>query len=172
VSERPAWDIRRLKREDLPVLRPVRLAALQAHPEAFGSSYEEEQAGGPGNDMTRLIGEPPSVMLGGFVAGQLVATACLTVSARIKQRHKGHLTAVYVAPAWRGSGLGGALLDAVVAHARAVGLLTVTLSVTVGNAAARSRYLRAGFESYGSEPGSLRIGAALLDEELMVLRLD
>jgi hypothetical protein len=33
-------------------------------------------------------------------------------------------------------------------------------------------YIRAGFTVYGVEPLSLRVGADLLDEELMVLRLD
>jgi ribosomal protein S18 acetylase RimI-like enzyme len=48
----------------------------------------------------------------------------------------------------------------------------LTLSVTVGNTAARRLYIRAGFTVYGVEPLSLRVGADLLDEELMVLRLD
>ncbi len=93
------------------------------------------------------------------------------VSWRIKQRHKGHLSAVYVVPEWRGTGLARALLDAAIGQARAANLSTITLTVTAGNEAARRLYLRAGFRSYGVEPRGLRIGTDLLDEELMVLLL-
>lgn len=172
MTSEPLWLIRRLSPSDLPTFRPVRLAALRDHPEAFGSSYEEEQGDVQGNDMARLISAPPGTMLGGFAADRLVGTACMTVSPRIKQRHKGHLSAFYVAPDWRGTGLARALLDEIVRHARVADLLTLTLSVSVGNQPARRLYLDAGFQSYGIEPRSLRIGPDLLDAELMVLLLD
>lgn len=162
----------------------MRLRALRGHPEAFGASYEEEL--GDPDGMARLIAEPPGAMLGGFVPrgpvpggavpsgaipGGLAGTIGLTVSPRAKLRHKGHVSAVYVAPEWRGTGLARALLDQTILHARAAGLLGLTLSVTVGNEAARRLYLRAGFRTCGVEPGSLRIGGGLFDEELMVMRL-
>jgi RimJ/RimL family protein N-acetyltransferase len=59
-----------------------------------------------------------------------------------------------------------------VEYAREAGLIALTLSVTVGNEAARGLYLRAGFRTYGIEPRSLRIGGELYDEELMALALD
>lgn len=157
----------------------MRLRALRDHPEAFGASYEEEL--GDPDGMARLIAEPPGAMLGGFVPsgavpggaipGELAGTIGLTVSPRAKLRHKGHVSAVYVAPECRGTGLARALLDQTILHARAAGLLGLTLSVTVGNEAARRLYLRAGFRTCGVEPGSLRIGGDLFDEELMVMRL-
>jgi len=172
LSGAPRWLIRRLRQSDLPAFRPVRLAALRDHPEAFGTSYKEELDGAPGSDIARLIVDPPSATLGGFADGSLVGTTCMMVSPRIKQRHKGHLSAVYVVPEWRGTGLARALLDAAVGQARAANLSSLTLSVTVGNEAARRLYLRAGFRSYGVEPRGLRIGSDLLDEELMVLLLE
>ncbi len=172
ASDGPAWVIRRLTQDDLPAYRPVRLAALRDHPEAFGSSFEEEQGCAPRADMARLIAGPPGITLGGFVAGRLVGTASLMVSPRIKQLHKGHVSAVYVAPEWRGSGLARGLLDGIVAYARTGGLISLTLSVSIGNEPARRLYVRAGFRGYGVEPRSLRIGATLVDEELMALALD
>lgn len=41
---------------------------------------------------------------------------------------------LYVAPAWRGSGIGAALLQAVVQHARDAGALRVTASTAIENA--------------------------------------
>jgi ribosomal protein S18 acetylase RimI-like enzyme len=159
--------IRPLRQRDLPLYRPLRLEALLRHPEAFGSSFEEEQ----GSDLSHLIGDPPNVTWGGFVDGVMVGTAGLVVSPRLKQRHKGHVVGVYVAPPWRRTGLARALLDHLVADARKSGLILLTLSVTVGNTAARRLYLHAGFNVYGVEPLSLRVGPDLLDEDLMALRL-
>ena len=122
--------------------------------------------------MVRMIGERPSVTLGGFVDVDLVGSVGLVVSPRLKQRHKGHVVGVYVAAPWRRTGLARALLDRIIAEARGSGLVLLTLSVTVGNEAARRLYLEAGFVRYGTEPRSLKIGSDLLDEELMALPLD
>ncbi|MFL5286157.1 MAG: GNAT family N-acetyltransferase [Rhodopila sp.] len=168
TSGRPPWLIRPLRQEDLPLYRPLRMQALRDHPEAFGAAYEDEGT----TDMSRMIGQRPGATFGGFAQHQLVGTAGLVVSPRIKQRHKGHIVGIYVAPAWRGTGLARALTGALIAHARAQGLAVLTLAVTVGNEAARRLYLGAGFTVYGVEPRSLRIGDALLDEELMALLLD
>jgi ribosomal protein S18 acetylase RimI-like enzyme len=172
LSGGSAWRIRRLTQSDLSAYRPLRLAGLRDHPEAFGSSFEEEQFDTPGTNMSRLITDPPGGTLGAFVSDRLVGTACVMVSPRIKQRHKGHLMAVYVTPEWRGTGLARNLLDDIIGHAREAGLIALVLSVTVGNEAARRLYLRAGFRTYGIEPRSLRIDGKLHDEELMALALD
>jgi ribosomal protein S18 acetylase RimI-like enzyme len=160
--------IRPLRQDDLPLYRPVRLEALRQHPDAFGSSFEEEQD----DDLTRMIGAGPSVTLGGFVGEALAGIAGLVVSPRLKQRHKGHIVGVYVVRSCRRTGLAGALLDRLIQEARASGLVQLTLSVTVGNEAARRLYQDAGFTAYGVEPRSLRVGGVFLDEELMALRLD
>lgn len=157
-----------MRQDDLPLYRPLRLEALLRHPEAFGSAFEEEQGG----DLARLIGAPPNVTWGGFVAGALVGSAGLVISSKLKQRHKGHIVGVYVDPRWRRTGLAGALLHTLIHHARAQCLVQLTLSVTVGNPEAKRLYIRAGFTVYGAEPLSLRVGIDFLDEELMVLRLD
>ena len=125
----PPWLIRPLGHDDLPLYRPLRLEALRRHPEAFAASFEEEQD----NDQSRMIGDHPSLTLGGFMRDRLVATAGYVVSPRVKQRHRGHVVGVYVAPSCRGSGLAPALLDRLIQQARATGLMVLTLSVTVGN---------------------------------------
>lgn len=118
-----------------------------------------------------MIGETPNVTIGGFVDGALVGTTALVVPTKLKQRHKGHVVGVYVAPPWRGTGLARDMLDRLIHEARASGLVLLTLSVTVGNTAARRLYQSAGFEIYGVEPLALRVGTTLLDDELMALRL-
>jgi ribosomal protein S18 acetylase RimI-like enzyme len=161
------WLIRRLEQRDLPLYQPLRLEALRRHPESFGAAFEEEQ----GSDLGRMIGQQPSVTLGGFVADALVGTAGLVVSPRIKQRHKGHIVGVYVVQSCRRTGLAAALLQRLIDEARSNGLMLLTLSVTVGNPAAKHLYLHAGFTVYGTEPLGLRVGNDFFDEELMALRL-
>jgi ribosomal protein S18 acetylase RimI-like enzyme len=55
------------------------------------------------------------------------------------------LTSMWVAPPARGHGVGGALVDAFLAKATALGRREVRLSVKVGNDHARALYLRYGF---------------------------
>lgn len=160
------WHLRLLTPEDLPLYRPVRLRGLREHPQAFGSSFDEEV-----NDGVPRIGVPPNVTVGGFAGDGLAGIGSFIVSSRAKQRHKGFIVGFYVVPELRGSGLAAALLDRLIAEARGAGLRGLTLSVTWGNEPARRLYRRAGFVTYGVEPAALAVDGRLLDEELMALAL-
>jgi ribosomal protein S18 acetylase RimI-like enzyme len=162
------WTIRALTLDDLPIYRPVRLRALRDHPEAFGSSFEEEEAA----DIARHIGAPPNVTFGGFADGALAGTAGLLVAPGVKRRHRGTIVGVYVDPGFRRCGLGRGLIDAVIGHARSAGLRILVLTVSVGNSGARRLYLDAGFTVVGAEPRGLRIGGRFIDEEVMAMPLD
>jgi ribosomal protein S18 acetylase RimI-like enzyme len=159
--------MRPLTPADEPGLHQLRLQALSLHPEAFGTSVEEERAEGS----SRMIGAYPSLTLGAFADDALVGMGGLLVPARVKQRHRGNLFSLFVAPAWRGQGVGHALLHGLVDHARRVGLRYVTLSVTVGNLQARALYRAAGFLSVGMEPDGFLVNGVTHDEERMALRL-
>jgi len=71
------------------------------------------------------------------------------------------LTALWVAPAARGRGVGEALVNAVLEWAKDAGHEQVMLWVVEGNSAAESLYLRTGFRRTGSvqmvRPGDPRI---------------
>jgi ribosomal protein S18 acetylase RimI-like enzyme len=161
------WTIRRLEPADLPIFRPLRLRSLREHPEAFGSSFEEEQA----LDLTHLIGAPPNITLGGFVGQALVGAVAMIVSPKIKLRHKGHVAAMYVNPEARRAGLACGLIQHLIGDARAAGLWTLTLTVTSGNVAARNLYRRTEFSTYGVEPNGLLTNGIAWDVELMALAL-
>lgn len=98
--------------------------------------------------------------------------AGLYVPHRLKQRHKGLINGVYVAPDYRKAGVARALIEALVHEARAVSLRILQLSVTMGNEPARRLYAGLGFETYGIEYQGLLVGDRYLDEELMALSLD
>jgi ribosomal protein S18 acetylase RimI-like enzyme len=89
-----------------------------------------------------------------------------------KRRHKALVWGMYVAPEARGRGIGRALLAGVIAQARAwPGVEQLQLGVMTENAAARALYRSVGFEVFGVERRSLRVGTRDLDEEHMVLDL-
>lgn len=159
-----AIEIRPFLAAEAPAFRALRLEALAAHPEAFGSSVADER---------RLPAEVVAERLaaghtfGAFAAGQPVGMAGFVAEAGEKRRHKGMLWGVYVRPAWRGRGIAGRLVDRVVAHAQGrVELLH--LSVVAGNASARRLYEARGFAAYGLEERALRLDGRYVDELLMV----
>jgi ribosomal protein S18 acetylase RimI-like enzyme len=164
------WTIRPLATPDLVAFRALRLDALRLHPRSFGSSYEEEIEYSL-DEIAARWPVPPGVMMGGFIDERLVGCAGMQVVPKIKERHKGFIYTVYVEPTLRGRGLAKALVEAVIATARAAHLRYVWLSVTAGNDARRI-YERMGFRTFGIEPRGLLVDGSFLDEELMVLNLD
>jgi ribosomal protein S18 acetylase RimI-like enzyme len=78
---------------------------------------------------------------------------------------------MYVSPAFRRRGLGRALLDAALTHARSLaGLRQLKLTVNATNAAARALYQSSGFVRFGVEADALCIDGVYYDEELYALR--
>jgi ribosomal protein S18 acetylase RimI-like enzyme len=91
---------------------------------------------------------------------------------RRKRAHVGCLVGMYVLPEHRGQGLGAALLDAALTHARSLGdIRYVYLGVTEGNAGAAALYRTRGFVTYGLEPDYLQINGAYYGMEFMLLKL-
>src|SRR3954463_15059258 len=94
-------DIRRLVKEhatDATLYRDIRLEALQASPEAFGSTFEFENAQPLSWFSDRLGG---STVLGAFRDAELVGMAGFAVQQGPKRTHKGMLWGMYVRPAAR-----------------------------------------------------------------------
>jgi ribosomal protein S18 acetylase RimI-like enzyme len=77
---------------------------------------------------------------------------------------------MWVAPGWRGQGVGEALVAAVVAEGRRRGASEVRLWVTATNDPARRLYRRCGFEPTGAA-APLPSNPALVEERMaLVLR--
>ena len=153
----------------------LRLSALRVCPQAFSSSFEEEQHLTEADFARRVAPEPPDAVFGAFGdddAG-LVGIAGFRVHKNAKERHKSILWGMYVRPAGRGRGVATALLRGVTEHARKTpGVEVLQLTVTADNAAARALYDRAGFVPYGLERRALRLAPGdYRDEELRSLDL-
>jgi ribosomal protein S18 acetylase RimI-like enzyme len=162
--------IRRLQSDDAPAYRALRLRALRDHPEAFTSSYEEDEREPPESARSRLA-SPGTQFWGAFQDGALCGMVGLVREARAKNRHKATVVAMYVAPECAGRGLGRALLEALVDQARADGIESLLLTVTEGNDPARRLYEAAGFRSFGIEPRAIKVAGRLYAKNHMVLDL-
>ncbi len=160
-------DVRRLYPADMEQFRTLRLESLRLHPDAYGSSLEEEAAW-TSEDLTRTLAN--GIVWGGFLDGEAVGIVGFFAHGRVKTAHKGVLWGMYVREPARGSGIAGVMVDVVIAHASTC-VEILQLSVTAHNARARRLYERHGFVPYGIERRSLRVDDAYYDEELMALEL-
>lgn len=162
--------LRRLVPDDGPVYRALRLRALREVPDAFTSSYEEEVQQPPQVAAARLA-SPLYTFWGAWQGQELYGMVGLEHEKRARNRHKGTVIGMYVAPEVTGQGVGRALLEALLAQARAQGLASLVLTVTEGNARAQRLYAAVGFRSFGLEPDAIRIDGRSLAKNHMHLDL-
>lgn len=163
--------IRRLGPADAPVYREFRLRGLREHPEAFTSSYEEDVSKPLAATEARLKADGDTAMWGAFVDGVLAGGIGLLRETRLKNRHKADIVAMYVLPEYARRGIGRALLERAIAHARDAGIEQLTLTVTQTNAAARELYAAAGFVTFGVEPRAIKVEGQYFAKEHMMLSL-
>ena len=163
--------IRRLEISDAPVYRELRLRGLREHPDAFTSSFEEENLRSLAETEKRLSPTSDTHMWGAFVEGALAGVVGMTRETRLKNRHKATLVAMYVAPEYGGQGLGLALVQTVIQAARTAQVELLVLTVTDTNRQAAALYTRAGFASFGVEPDAIRVNGVPFGKQHMYLQL-
>jgi ribosomal protein S18 acetylase RimI-like enzyme len=160
--------VRMLGPADATLYRSLRLRALREHPDAFTSSYADDREQPVEAAAQRLAAHP---FWGAYQHAELYGFVGLERELRAKGRHKATVMGMYVAPEVGGQGVGRALLDALVRHARANGLESLVLTVTEGNAHARRLYEAAGFRSFGIEPDAVRVEGRSIAKNHMHLDL-
>ena len=168
-----AFVVRRVRPEDWPRLRALRLEALEDTPMGFLERYEDAlkvadegwqfraHRGSEAGDSAQFV----AALGDGPFVGTMVGFPDTSGSDAV------WLAAVYVSPAWRGRGrtVTDALLDAVVDWARSCNASRMLLEVHEDNAAARAFYRRRGFVETGQrKPYPLDPSA---DELVMALPL-
>jgi RimJ/RimL family protein N-acetyltransferase len=163
--------IRRLTPADAPLFQALRLRGLAEDAAAFASSYEEECERPIAAIEAQLAPRPDGAIFGAFDGDTLLGVVGLQREGMRKLAHKGVLWGMYVAPEGRGAGNGRRLLAAALDHAwTQLQLSQVNLSALASNEAALRLYRSMGFEVFGTERGSLRIGEQLHDEHHLVCR--
>ncbi len=159
------FSISRLTDAHTEPYRALRLWSLRLQPDAFGASFEEESALPEAAFAERLKnGE----IFGAWTQSQLGGCVGLVGREKSKLRHKASLWGMFVRPEHRGKGVGRDLLNKALASAADL-YEEVLLTVVEGNRAALDLYVSAGFEEYGREPRTIRLGTKYYDEILMRL---
>jgi ribosomal protein S18 acetylase RimI-like enzyme len=149
----------------------LRLEALRNDSPSFADSAEEHAATTLDMARERLANGDPAenFVLGLFEDGKLTATAGFYRYTHLKERHKGHIWGVYVRPESRGKGVARALMQEIIRRAQTMNGLEQILLVASAHLPARKLYETLGFQSYGVEPRSLKIGTEYIDDVLMIL---
>ena len=113
------------------------------------------------------------MVCGAFQEGVLVGIVGLKREVLKNLRHKALLWGMYVAPEFRGKGLGGRLLNYVLDEAsRMHGVRQVNLWVNTTAPTAVVLYRTAGFEEIGTERAFLMVDGIAQDLTLMVRALE
>jgi RimJ/RimL family protein N-acetyltransferase len=165
---------RRLTHEDAARLHVLRRDALFAEPTAFGASPEDCAFREPAAVEAHLTNPDRAVFA---IADpdrpeHLVAMAGIIRETRKKQQHRSSIWGAYVSHSHRGRGLGRAVVEACVHHARTwTSVESVALSVSAESTAARALYESLGFVIWGTEPDSLRVDGLEVGQHHMVLKL-
>src|SRR5215472_10849258 len=124
--------IRRLTEADAAEFVRLRREALEREPASFGESLEEHLKTPLSTFAGRLRENQETFVYGAFDGPALVATAGFYREQRVKRRHRGAVWGVYVAPDYRGRGVGRGVLSALLDAIHALpGLKSVYLSVTL-----------------------------------------
>jgi ribosomal protein S18 acetylase RimI-like enzyme len=161
--------VRRLTPADVDAYRALRLGGLRESSAAFGSTYEEEVDRPIEAVAERLAGAGGTAVYGAFDDdGTLLGMGGVHRETKLKSRHRAGIWGMYVAPEARGRGVGRALLQALVEHARTMeGVDRLDLSLEATNTAARELYRAFGFVTWGVQPDAYRAGGQSWDAEMM-----
>ncbi|MGE6260651.1 N-acetyltransferase family protein [Heyndrickxia sporothermodurans] len=165
-------NIKRLESKDAELYRNLRLKALKDHPEAFGSSYEEEK-NHPIETFADKIHSDTIFTFGAFDQKELIGIVTLVREVKLKLKHRASIFAMYVLPEKRSFGVGNALMTKAINKANELnGIEQIYLSVVSTNSHAKKLYASLGFEKFGYEKRALKLNDQYVDEEHMVLFLN
>lgn len=161
-------DIKKLSEKDWALWKDIRLEALKLHPEAYGTSYEEELVCSDEYFMQNLINTD---IFGAFSRNQLVGIAGFALNQHKKLKHKGILFTLYITEHYRGQGIANQLLETIIHHAQER-VLQLHCGVNTTNQQAIQLYQKHGFQIFGTEPRALKVNGTFCDSHLMVLKFD
>lgn len=162
-------EIRILGPKDAVIYKEVRLEALQNHPEAFSSSYDEERDF-PLKRIESRLNEEHSFTFGTFAENKLIGVVSLILETSNKIKHRANIFAMYVYHEKRKSGIGRSLMLEAIKKAKEIERVEqIYLTVTSSNEPAKKLYQSLGFKTYGIDKKALKVENTYFDDELMVL---
>ncbi len=139
-------ELRRLQPDDAPLLKSVRLRALQDAPRAFGSTYAREAAFSD-DEWSQRTRKWSDAERASAVLALDRGEACGIAGGFVDETDasRAHLVSMWVAPSLRRQGVGRRLVEMIEAWARQRAASQLVLMVTEGNDTALRFYRRLGF---------------------------
>jgi ribosomal protein S18 acetylase RimI-like enzyme len=154
---------RKLRADDAKPYREIRLESLKAHPESFGSTFEE-QSKLPKLMFEKALEQPVDerFVVGAFDHAKMIGICGFVPFAldeALDLEHAGTIIQMYVKSTYRGQRIGLGLVQMTVREAFKVpGIEQVVLGVKEGNLSAIRVYEQAGFETYLTGLGEVESG--------------
>ncbi|QXE01613.1 GNAT family N-acetyltransferase [Terribacillus sp. DMT04] len=165
-------NIRKLTAADAEAYWELRLQALQYHPDAFSTTYEEA-ANRPIEQVKANLESATAETYGIFEDGVLAGNATLRYEILTKLQHRADLVAVYLAPEVKGNGYGKMLIKHMIQVARKrEGIEKVNLVVAANNHVAKHVYEQAGFKQFAVEKNAMKLDDTYITEIHMALILE
>jgi ribosomal protein S18 acetylase RimI-like enzyme len=161
--------IRTLTPAEAIAARDIRLESLRLYPTAFGNSWEEESVQPLNFWVKRLRG--PARWFVASIDEAVAGIAVVSLESGMKVAHNAKIGAVYVREAFHRRGVARALMQSAMEHARTMGAVNATLTVTADNLAARKLYEQFGFVVCGQLERELNVDGSFSDELLMRARI-
>ncbi|XMB72918.1 GNAT family N-acetyltransferase [Mycoplasmatota bacterium WC30] len=158
--------IRKLTINDVVEYKRIRLELLKNEPNSFGSSYEEESKFEDAMWNNRLT-KSHVVTFGCFDKNNLIGIIVVVMNPRRKLKHVATLNSMYVKEAYRHNGYAKALIKTATEYLYKAGIEIIKLSVVTENLKAFDLYKNLGFEIYGEEKNSIKVGKKYIDQYLM-----
>ncbi|HRE57908.1 MAG TPA: GNAT family N-acetyltransferase [Candidatus Kapabacteria bacterium] len=149
--------IRKVRIDEAAQFRDLRLASLQEMPDAFASSYEEEEHWTAEFYAERQRSQPDNFIIGAFDNTTLVGMVGFFRERFRKTRHVGIIWGMYVRPEYRRQNIGEKMLHYLLDEARTVqGIEQVHLGVVSTIYPAKSLYEKCGFQLFGEEKNAMK----------------
>jgi ribosomal protein S18 acetylase RimI-like enzyme len=164
-----AFTVRRFAPHEWRLYRELRLCALVDSPDAFGSTFQREATRADSEWQERLVTgatAPEELPVLALIDDVPVGLAWARVDDH--DRTVAYLYQVWVAPNYRGRGVGRRLTDAAIEWARTLGVHTLRLGVTSSHPAAFQLYRHVGFVAAG-EPEPLRPDSTVLCQPMQLV---
>lgn len=166
-------DIRLLGADDAQRYWTLRLEALQQHPEAFLTSYEDAiKRDNPIEQIASNFTAEGNYTFGAFDNKALIGVVTLLQESAEKIQHRANIFAMYVTSKKQGVGVGKALMTEAIHKAKTIKAIEkINLSVMASNDKAKKLYKKLGFKVYGFEENALKVNGVYFNDEHMVLHL-
>lgn len=160
---------RALEDKDAEQFRDIRLEALSKHPEAFLGSFDEESAQGLDYFREKIHSDK---VVGCFKNERLLGTVgYFVITPEGKRAHSAKIWGFYVRDEYRGRGFARQMMAHLLQDLPG-DVEKLLLKVHARNRKALKFYRSVGFEIYGLEKNSLKIGDEYYDDYLMAKNLD